>query len=62
VGIARRTSPRRRLCERELSRCATCGSREDLVVAGSIAFCETCLESSVREDENDLYRDTGGGD
>jgi hypothetical protein len=42
--------------------CATCGSREDLVVAGSIAFCETCLESSVREDENDLYRDTGGGD
>ena len=42
--------------------CATCGTREDLVVAGSIAFCSTCLEASVREDENDLYQDTGGGD
>ena len=42
--------------------CATCGCREDLVVAGSIAFCATCLEASVREDENDVYQDTGGGD
>jgi hypothetical protein len=42
--------------------CATCGCREDLVIAGSIAFCTSCLEQSAREDDDDVYQDTGGGD
>jgi hypothetical protein len=42
--------------------CATCGARDDLEIIGSIAFCTTCLEASVREDDDDVYRDTGGGD
>jgi len=42
--------------------CATCGVREDLIIAGSIAFCASCLDSSAREDDDDLYQDTVGGD
>jgi hypothetical protein len=42
--------------------CATCGRREDLSIAGSIAFCRLCLDASVPEDDDDVYQDTGGGD
>jgi hypothetical protein len=42
--------------------CATCGIRDDLVIAGAIAFCADCLEASVRWDADDVYQDTGGGD
>jgi hypothetical protein len=43
-------------------RCATCNRRDDLIVAGSTAFCRGCLEAAPREDADDLYQDTGGGD
>jgi hypothetical protein len=42
--------------------CATCGRREDLIIAGSTAFCRPCLDASVPEDDDDVYQDTGGGD
>jgi hypothetical protein len=43
-------------------RCATCQRKDDLLIAGSIAFCRACLDAAPREDADDLYQDTGGGD